>query len=252
MSTADFLTTPNGRKLAYHRTEGAGPAVVFLGGLKSDMTGTKAQYLENWAKKQGRGYLRFDYSGHGQSSEEFTDGCIGDWAEDAEYAISTLTDGPQLLVGSSMGGWISLLMCKRLPERIIGLVTIAAAPDFTEDGFWATFSEEQKRQVMQMGQVALPSEYGDPYIITRRLIEDGRQHLVMREALPLPFPVRMLQGTEDRSVTTQTALNLLQHADCEDFGLKFRHGKDHSFSDMDCLNEIKKAIMEVLEQAGID
>jgi pimeloyl-ACP methyl ester carboxylesterase len=250
MTTPEFITTPQGRKLAYHKTEGSGPGVIFLGGLKSDMTGTKAIYLEEWAKAQGRTYLRFDYSGHGQSSEEFTDGCIGDWAEDAQYAIETLTTGPQLLVGSSMGGWISLLMSKRIPERMMGLVTVAAAPDFTEDGFWAEFDDDQKQQVMEEGQVALPSEYGDPYIITRRMIEDGRNQLVMREPLELPFPVRMVQGTADNSVKTETALNLLNFATCDDIRLTLVRDKDHSFSDPECLALIEASINEVLVRAG--
>lgn len=252
MTTPEFITTPQGRKLAYHKTEGEGPGVIFLGGLKSDMTGTKAVYLEDWARAEGRAYLRFDYSGHGQSSEEFTDGCIGDWAEDAQFAIETLTEGPQLLVGSSMGGWISLLMSKRIPERMMGLVTIAAAPDFTEDGFWAEFDEAQKRQVMEEGQVDLPSEYGDPYIITRRMIEDGRNQLVMRDALALPFPVRMVQGTADNSVKTETALNLLNHASCDDIRLTLVRDKDHSFSDTDCLKLIKFCISEVLSGSKVD
>lgn len=252
MTTPDFITTPQGRKLAYHKTEGKGPGVIFLVGLKSDMTGTKAIFLEDWAKQNGRAFLRFDYSGHGQSSQEFTDGCIGDWAEDAQYAISTLTEGPQVLVGSSMGGWISLLISKRIPEQIVGLVTVAAAPDFTEDGFWAEFSEEQKRQVMEDGQVALPSEYGEPYIITRRMIEDGRNQLVMREPLSLPFPVRMVQGTEDNSVTTQTALNMLNHVACEDIRLTLVRGKDHSFSDPECLKLIETSISKVLKRARTD
>ena len=134
----EFLEA-NGRRIAYERTAGKGPGVVFLGGFRSDMTGTKAQALEDWAKRTGRAFLRFDYSGHGASSEDFLDGCIGDWANDAKAAIMHLTEGPQVLVGSSMGGWISLLVARAMPERLAGLVTIAAAPDFTERGYWAGF-----------------------------------------------------------------------------------------------------------------
>ena len=127
MTDPAYLGTPQGRRIAYRRTEGDGPGVIFLGGFKSDMKGTKAVALEDWAKREGRAFLRFDYSGHGESDGEFTAGCIGDWAEDAEAAIEALTEGPQILVGSSMGGWISLLMSRRIPDRIAGLVTIAAA-----------------------------------------------------------------------------------------------------------------------------
>ena len=152
----EFLTTPQGRRIAYHRTAGTGagtkPGVVFLGGFKSDMTGTKAVHLQAWAEATGRAFLRFDYSGHGQSSGDFLDGCIGDWAADAQAAIATLTTGPQVLVGSSMGGWMALLAAKALPERVAGLVGIAAAPDFTEDLMWAGFTEAERAAVMAAPQ----------------------------------------------------------------------------------------------------
>ncbi|SLN17114.1 Alpha/beta hydrolase family protein [Pseudoruegeria aquimaris] len=246
----EFLETPEGRRIAYHRTAGKGPGVVFLGGFKSDMEGSKAVHLEGWAKRSGRAFLRFDYSGHGQSGGDFTDGCIGDWAADARAVIEALTEGPQVLVGSSMGGWISLLMTQALPARVAGLVTIAAAPDFTEAGFWASFNEAERRQVMEEGQIAVPSEYGEPYIITRRLIEDGRDHLVMDKPLPLPFPVRCLQGTADTAVSTETALALLEHAACEDMRLTLVKGADHSFSSPPCLVLIEKTIEKVLNRAG--
>ena len=134
------LVTAEGREIAYDLTEGRGPGIVFLGGFMSDKEGTKALALEAWAKARGRAFLRFDYSGHGSSSGDFLAGCIGDWFEDARSAILTLTEGPQVLVGSSMGGWISLLLARAHPEKVAGLVTIAAAPDFTEDSMWASFS----------------------------------------------------------------------------------------------------------------
>ena len=160
MQTPQTFVTPQDRRIAYHATTGTGPTVVFLGGFRSDMEGSKALHLEDWAKARGQAFLRFDYSGHGQSQGAFADGCIGDWAQDAEAALDTLTDGPLLLVGSSMGGWISLLMTKRMPDRIAGLVTIAAAPDFTEDSMWAGFDQSQRLALDMVQQVALPSEYG--------------------------------------------------------------------------------------------
>ncbi|PTX56463.1 serine aminopeptidase S33 family [Litoreibacter ponti] len=240
-----YLDTAQGRRIAYHRTEGRGPGLVFLGGFKSDMEGTKAVHLEAWARAQGRAFLRFDYSGHGESSGAFTDGAIGDWAEDAEAAITALTDGPQILVGSSMGGWISLLMTKRIAACIAGLVTIAAAPDFTEDSMWAGFSDAQKAE-LAAGQVALPSDYGEPYIITKRLIEDGRAHLVLRDPLPLPFPTRFLQGTDDADVGMSVALRLLDHAEGPDMRLVLLKGGDHRFSDAAALELIENAIDNVL------
>ena len=158
MTGPSFLTTPQGRRIAYYRRAGRGPGVVFLGGFRSDMEGTKALHLDAWAARAGRAFLRFDYSGHGQSSGDFLDGCIGDWAEDAAAAIDALTEGPQVLVGSSMGGWIALLTAKAMPGRIVGLVGIAAAPDFTEDSMWAGFDAAQRAALEAEGRVALPSD----------------------------------------------------------------------------------------------
>ncbi len=242
----EFLQCPSGRRIAYHQTPGAAPGLVFLGGFKSDMEGTKALYLEAAAREAGRAFLRFDYSGHGRSSGGFADGCIGDWAEDAQQAVSLLTEGPQVLIGSSMGGWISLILSQRIAPRIAGLVTIAAAPDFTEDGMWAGFSPEQHARMEQDGQVALPSDYGEPYIITRRLIEDGRQHLVLRQPLPLPFPVRFLQGTADTDVDQSVALRLLDHASGPDMRLTLVKDADHRFSAPAQLALIGAAVQEVL------
>ncbi|QFT99352.1 Alpha/beta hydrolase family protein [Roseovarius sp. THAF8] len=248
MSETKMLTSPQGRRLAYHKTDGDGPGVVFLGGFKSDMEGTKALHLEDWAKRTGRAFLRFDYSGHGQSGEAFTDGCIGDWAADAQAAIEELTDGPQILVGSSMGGWISLLMARAIPDRIAGLVTVAAAPDFTEDSMWAGFTEAQRAELKAKGRLALPSEYDEPYIITHRLIEDGRDNLVLRSDLKLPFPARFLQGTADADVDMSVALRLLDHAKGRDMRLTLVDGADHRFSDPDCLALIIRSIEDVLER----
>ena len=244
MTAPETLTTTQGRQIAYHKTEGDGPCVVFLGGFKSDMAGTKAVWLEDWCRDRGRAYLRFDYSGHGVSSGRFDEGCIGDWAEDTEAVIRATCEGPLVLVGSSMGGWISLLMSQRL-DTVAGLVTIAAAPDFTEDGYWASFTEAQRAQVMEQGYYDAPSDYGAPYRNTRRLIEDGRNHLVLRTPLALPFPVRCVQGTEDKAVSRATALRLLDHADSPDMALTLLKGADHSFSAPDCLPLIARAIEEV-------
>ncbi|MBK4215306.1 alpha/beta hydrolase [Paracoccus caeni] len=242
-----YLDTADGRRLAYNATPGKGPGVVFLGGFKSDMTGTKALYLEDWAKQAGRSFLRFDYSGHGDSSGLFEDGAIGDWAADARAVIEAQTDGPQVLVGSSMGGWIALLLARAMPQRVAGLVTIAAAPDFSEQGYWAGFSEDQRRVVMEQGRIELPSEYDDqPYIITRRLIEDGRHQLVMNQPLPLPFPVRLLQGTADEDVPMQWALDLLDHAKGDDIRLSLVKGADHRFSTPECLDLIVRSVEDVL------
>jgi pimeloyl-ACP methyl ester carboxylesterase len=248
--TTPALTTAAGRRIAYHHTPGAGPGVVFLGGFRSDMEGTKALHLEGWARRAGRAFLRFDYSGHGESSGKFTDGTIGAWADDAMAAISALTEGPQVLVGSSMGGWIALLVARAMPERVAGLVTVAAAPDFTEDAMWAGFDAAQRRALEEEGQIALPSEYGEPLVVTRRLIEEGRDNLVLRAPLRLPFPVRMLQGTADADVARPVALRLLDHAEGDDIRLTLVAGADHRFSDADCLALIVASTEEVIARAG--
>jgi pimeloyl-ACP methyl ester carboxylesterase len=238
----DFLTTPQNRRIAYHRATGTGPGVVFLGGFRSDMEGTKALHLQQWTRAQGRAFLRFDYSGHGQSSGAFADGSIGDWFADAQAAITALTTGPQILVGSSMGGWIALLVARAMPDRVAGMVGIAAAPDFTEDSMWANFTADQ-RDALAQGQVALPSGYGDdPYIITKRLIEDGRDNLVLRHQLALPFPVRLLQGTADTDVPPAVALRLMDHATCADVRLTLVKDADHRFSTPGCLDLITETV----------
>src|SRR5690625_449681 len=148
------LDRGDGHRLAYHQSRGRGPGVVFLGGLRSDMTGTKATRLEAWAQERQQAFLRFDYLGHGQSSGEFVEGTIGRWAEDAIAALEELTEGPQILVGSSLGGWIMLLTALARPERIAGLLGLAPAPDFTEDLMWNRFTQEQRERRMREGRLA--------------------------------------------------------------------------------------------------
>ena len=246
---ADFLTTAQGRRIAFHLTQGQGPGVVFLGGFRSDMTGTKALYLQDRAERAGRGFLRFDYSGHGQSSGKFEDGAIGDWFQDA-LAVLALTDGPQVLVGSSMGGWIALLLARAVPDRIAGLVGIAAAPDFTED-MWAGFSAAQRAALQDQGCVVMPSDYAEAgYVITRRLIEEGRDRLVLRAPLHLPFPVRLLHGSADTDVPVSVALRLFDHATASDMRLVLTKGADHRFSSPECLKMISSAVDEVIETHG--
>lgn len=246
-----FLEGPGGRRIAWNGVPGRGPGVVFLGGFRSDMQGTKALWLEDWARARGRAFLRFDYSGHGQSSGAFEEGAIGDWLADARAVIERLSEGPQVLVGSSMGGWISLLLARELPGRVAGLVTVAAAPDFTRRGFWEGFSEQQRAALLRDGRVEIPSDYGDgPYVITRRLIEEGRAHLVLDRPLRLACPTRLLQGTADADVPMSWALDLLAHADGPDLRLVLVKGADHRFSSPDCLDLIGRTLDEVLDRIG--
>lgn len=247
MAEMQYFEGPKGRRLAYHLTKGQGPCLVFLGGLKSDMEGTKALHMETWAREQGRAFLRFDYSGHGLSDGAFEDGAIGDWHADTLAIIERLIDGPILPIGSSMGGWQALLLARAWPDRMAGLVTIAAAPDFTEDGWWDGFDAIQRAQLKRTGKLALPSDYMEPYIVTQRMIDDGRDHLVLRSPLNLPFPIRLLQGTADTAVKVATATRLLEHAKSPDMRLLLVKDADHRFSDGPCLGLIEQMVKEVLD-----
>ena len=242
-----FLATPNGQKLAYSFTKGTGPTVVFLGGFKSNMEGSKAIFLEKWAKKRNRSFLRFDYSGHGQSSGDFLNLGIGDWCNDAKQVLELAGNNGIILIGSSMGGWISLLLSRDLGSRLKGLITIAAAPDFTEDSMWKNFTEDQKKEVLNKGVLYLSSDYDEPYPITRYLIENGRQNLVLHEPLELTCPVRLMQGTEDTAVTREIALKLFDHINADDLSLFFKRGADHSFSDQGCLEILEKNLEDILQ-----
>ena len=246
--TPSHFDSPQGRRIAFVRSPGRAPGIVFLGGFRSDMEGTKALHLEAWARARGRAFLRFDYSGHGASSGAFEDGAIGDWAEDAAAAL-TLTDGPQILVGSSMGGWIALLLARRHPERIAGLVGIAAAPDFTEDDLWPGLGDADRAALDRGEAVLRPSDYGEPYPITPRLIEDGRRNLVLRAPIPAPFPVRLLQGSADAEVPVGLALRMLDRLDGADVRLTLVRGADHRFSTPACLALITATVEEVPDRA---
>lgn len=229
--TAETLHGQNGVSIAYHRTRGKSPGVVFLGGFMSDMTGTKAVTLEEFCRARGQAFLRFDYRGHGASSGRFEDGTIGLWADDALAAFDQLTDGPQILVGSSMGGWIALLTALARRGRVAGLVGIAAAPDFTEDLLWNAFSSDQRAALLREGVLRLPSEYSDkPYSIALKLIEDGRRHLLLRETIDLACPVRLLHGMRDPDVPWQRSVKLAEQLAAPDVRVVLVKDGDHRLS----------------------
>jgi pimeloyl-ACP methyl ester carboxylesterase len=220
---------------------------VFLGGFASDMTGTKATWLEAFAQARGRAFLRFDYTGHGASSGRFEEGCIGDWARDAADALAHLTEGPQVLVGSSMGGWIALLLARRHPERVAGLVGIAAAPDFTEELMWPAFSESERAVLLREGRLEQPNEYGpEPRVLTRKLIEDGREQRVLAAPLVLGCKVRLIQGTADPDVPVSLAMKLLAHLQAPQVVLSLVRDGDHRLSDPASLALIGEAVEAVV------
>lgn len=226
-----YLTKPDGARIAYHGTPGQAPGIVFLGGFASDMTGTKAMALEAHAKARGQAFLRFDYQGHGQSSGAFEDGTIGIWHSDALAVIDAKTEGKQILVGSSMGGWMMLLTAVHRPDKIAGLVGIAPAPDFTEDLMWPGFSEEIRETLRRDGVYHEPSEYSDePYTITMKLIEEGRNHLLLRDRLAINAPVRLLHGMADPDVPYQLSLRIADHVDSPDVRVQLIKDGDHRLS----------------------
>ena len=190
-----------GVRLAYERVDGAAPTFVWFGGFKSDMAGTKAQRLAEWARDCGQGFVRFDYSGHGQSGGRFEDGCISRWLGDALAVLDGHSAGPLVLVGSSMGGWLALLAAHARPERVKGLLLIAPAADFTERLMWPGFSQAQQRRLLETGRLELPSPYSpEPTVITRTMIEDGRAWQIMHGPIAFSGPVEILAGGEDPDV----------------------------------------------------
>jgi pimeloyl-ACP methyl ester carboxylesterase len=249
MNTPGFLSRHDGATIAYHRIPGAAPGVVFLAGLRSDMTGVKALYLDEYCRRRGRAYLRFDYFGHGASSGDFSDGTIGRWCEDAVAVLDQLTAGPQILVGSSLGGWLMLLAGMARPDRIHALVGVAAAPDATEDLLWPRLDAAQRGELLATGSVTLPSEY-DPAGYTYRLslVEEGRHHLVMRAPIALDCPVRLLHGLRDTSVPWQTSLRLAGQLTSRDVTLTLVKEGDHRLSTEPDLARLAATLDELVSQ----
>ena len=228
---AMILARRGGATIAYRRLAGAGPGIVFLGGFRSDMTGTKALFLEGYCWRQGRAYVRFDYFAHGESSGDFADGTISRWRDDAVAVIDSLTEGPQILVGSSMGGWIMVLAALARPRRVAALVGIAAAPDFTTDLLPRRLSEAQRRALYEDGRIVLPSSFDSAgYLYTRALVEDGDRNLVLRDAIPLDCPVRLLHGMADESVPWRQSLKLAARLQSRDVTLTLVKDGDHRLS----------------------
>ncbi len=241
----------SGRTIAVRTLPGRGPGVVWLGGFKSDMMGGKAQALADWAAKRGQSYVRFDYSGHGESSGRFVDGTISHWLEDALAVLDQATQGPQILVGSSMGGWITLLLARALAargdKRLAGMVLIAPAPDFTETLMWASFSPAVQAEILATGRFERPSDYGDePYVITRALIEDGRTHLILGTPFAVGCPVRILQGVRDTDVPWEHAMSLVSCLAEDDVVFSLVKDGDHRLSRPEDLERLIAAVEGLL------
>jgi pimeloyl-ACP methyl ester carboxylesterase len=238
-----FLRLSDGGRLIFQRLPGKRPGVLFCGGYTSDMTGTKALALEAFCRAQGRAFTRFDYSGHGASSGDFADGTIGLWAQDALAIVDRASAGPLIVVGSSMGGWIMLLVALARPERIAGLIGVAAAPDFTADLLLPQATPEQRRALAEQGYWMQPSAYGgDPYPVTRSLIEEADEHLMLRAPLPINCPVHLLHGQRDPDVPWQTALRLAERLQSDNVTVELIKAGDHRLSSPPDLARITAAI----------
>jgi len=244
--TTGFLARPDGSRIAWRRVNGAGPTVVWLGGFRSDMAGTKAQALADWAMARGRAYVRFDYFGHGESSGDFADGTITRWREDALAVLSELINGPVVLVGSSMGGWISCLVAGAMPDRIQAMVLIAPAPDFTEKLMAPEMSPAARAEMAQTGVWLRPSDYGEPYPITRELLEDGARWSILPQPVNVHAPVRILQGGADPDVPWRHALELAQALQSQDVVFTLIKDGDHRLSRPQDIARLLEALDEVI------
>ena len=236
------LNRPSGEVIAYRRLPATSqknlPGLIFLPGFMSDMDGAKALTIENFARESGQSLIRFDYFGHGMSSGKFVDGHIGVWVSDTLAVLDELTEGPQLLIGSSMGGWLMLLTAIARPERITGLIGVAAAPDFTEDLLRKELTQEELKKVSNQGFVSCKSQFGDDYIYTKALFDEGKKNLVLRDEMPIDCPVRLLHGLSDQVVPWQTALTIQEKMRGIDVEITLLKNGDHRLStksDLDSL-----------------
>jgi len=243
------------RRIAVRIRQGASPGLFWLGGFKSDMGGTKAVALDRWASEHGRACIRFDYSGHGESGGAFADGTIGRWLEESVAVFEAFARGPQVLIGSSMGGWLALLLARELKRRaaggaapaaaLAGMALIAPAVDFTEELMWKKFPAEIKRQIETYGSWLRPSQYSEePYAITRSLIEEGRRHLLLGGLIETGCPVRILQGVQDPDVPWQHAIELSSRLAQDDVVLTLLKDGDHRLSRPEDIERLIAAIEE--------
>jgi len=244
------------RRIAVRARAGGSPGLFWLGGFNSDMNGTKALALDAWAAEQGRACVRFDYSGHGESGGAFIDGTVGRWLEESIAVFEQFCRGPQVVIGSSMGGWMALLLAREIARRSVrgaslaGLVLIAPAPDFTEALMWNGFSPEIRREIETRGVWLRPSQYGEPYPITRALIEEGRNHLLLGSAIDVGCPVRNLQGAQDPDVPWQHAFALAHRLPSDDVVLTMIQDGDHRLSRPQDIARITAAVAEIGQPGG--
>jgi len=248
MQAEGRLDRGDGIELAWSLQRGHAPTVVFLPGFRSDMAGDKATAIAAFCADRGQACLRFDYSGHGASGGRFEEGSIGQWSRDALMAIDSLSEGPLILVGSSMGGWIALLTTLARRERITALIGIAAAPDFTEALMWQALLPVQRDALMRDGILHVPSQYGEPTPITRALIEDGRNHLLMDRPIAIDCAVRLLHGQQDPDVPWETALRIAERVTSQDVQVILVKDGDHRLSRPQDLTLLRQTLAAVLDR----
>jgi pimeloyl-ACP methyl ester carboxylesterase len=250
MTSTGRLDRGDGVELAWACQDGHSPTVVFLPGFRSDMTGDKASMLARFCAERRQAMLRFDYAGHGASGGRFEDGTIGRWTGDALAVIDRLTEGKLVLAGSSMGGWIALLSALARPHRVAGVIGIAAAPDFTELLMWQAMASEERARLMREGVLHVPSQYGEPYPVTRALIEDGRTHLLLSGPIVLDCPVRLLHGQADPDVPWETSLRIAERLSGDDVQTILVKDGDHRLSRPQDLALLRRTLTPLLGEDG--
>ena len=245
--TAQFLTTqgPNGQ-LAYHKLDGDGPGIVFLHGYNSNMDGDKAVALAAFCAAQGRALLRFDCHAHGQSDGDFKNFTIGDAIQDVLYMLDRLTTGPQILIGSSMGGWLAIQAALQRPERVRAIIGLAPAPDFSDQLYDDDLNDAQRKIVDEQGFTELPSQYGGTYMITKKFVEDGRRHFVMNQLGELQLPLRILHGQQDSDVNWQQSLEIAKRWGSDDVSVNIIKAGDHRLSRPEDLALLQATILPLL------
>lgn len=241
-----FITSQNDRQIAYHKFEGREPTVIFCGGYMSDMEGTKATYLEGVCRELNLSYIRFDYSGHGHSSEDFVDGTISSWRDDTLAIIDRLTSGSLIIIGSSMGGWIGLLVSLARKERVRGFIGIAAAPDFTRELMWEKYPPVIRDTLKRDGVYLEPSDYSDePYKVSYGLIQDGESHILLNSAIELKCPIRLFHGLKDKDVPSDTSARIADKLLSDDVIISYNKSGDHSLSSSADLERLRCALVEL-------
>lgn len=258
-----YLQLKDGSKIAYHKlpaNDTAKPSIIFIHGFKSDMEGAKALAIEEFCQTKSLGFIRFDCTGHGSSSGDFLDGTIGRWSEDLISVIDDLSEGPQILIGSSMGGWLMLLSALKRPDRIAGLIGIAAAPDFTEELIWNALSEEDKEALLRDGIYHQPNEYTDsydeepePYIITQLLVEEARNNLLLAQPIKINCPIRLIHGQKDADVPVETASRIKEKLASDDVEIIISPEGDHRMSnsaDIELITSTLENLLKSLSSNG--